>query len=163
MDLDPKDIPHYGLQRKVLRLKAIVPNWSVKSLYDCLVARNGDYEKTKQFVEQESSEDELLLPSSAPNPAYQPKKTAQRKLNAPIKSIQQRFSTVRQSQAQAAPSPKKEQKKRRLVRGRPNATSDPSSQKAIHISSDEDEGIQNISSDESDAGMESEEIGRAHV
>ncbi|KAF2277477.1 uncharacterized protein EI97DRAFT_375134 [Westerdykella ornata] len=154
--------------RKLNRLQAIYFRHSQQELEDALKANNWDFDAASRQLAQ-ASEDELsqdplkflhkrpvgvALPTTSS--AYQPKKTAQRGLNAPIQSIQEKFSTVRQSQSQSQPreqiimsvTPEKP-KKGRLIK-RPKAN--------VPVDSDEDEGIRIISDDESEADKIEEEL-----
>ena len=109
----------------------------------------------------------------------EPKKTAQRKLNAPVKSLMDKYSktapTTNYTTPSATASPSttdvEAPKKRRLVRGRRKAdpesddepmtppkpqTKSPAAQAPIVVSDDEDEGIVAIDDDDSDAVAGSE-------
>jgi SWI/SNF-related matrix-associated actin-dependent regulator 1 of chromatin subfamily A len=165
VDMVLEDVPEGHWRRKVERLQAVVPRKSVRELYDALVKKNWEYQDTLDLVTQDSaSEDELLKIDFNPTSTYQPKKTAQRGLNHPLKSIQEKFSTHRTSIVpDTTSSPQQPKRKGRLIRGRrnpsPEAHSSPQrpQQRAqpIRVDSDADEAIA-ISSD-SEAGVSGEE------
>lgn len=157
--------------RKIHRLRSIYPHHTPKQLEDILRANNWNYDAANRQLAHTSTDDDELswgqqfvekrsigvaMPTAAP--AYQPKKTAQRGLNAPIQSIQEKFSTVRQSQSQSqsqpydrivmSVSPEKPKKGRLIKRPKPTVQND----------SDEDEGIRIISDDESEAEKSEDEL-----
>ncbi|KAF2467560.1 uncharacterized protein BDR25DRAFT_374887 [Lindgomyces ingoldianus] len=122
IDMELDDIPDFDMKRKVQRLMAVVPGKPVRVLYEALVAKRGNWDDAAELVTRDhnalpvpSSEDELL---SSPK-SQQPVKTAKRELNAPTKSIHEKFSTI--CQAQPGPAPENlPRRKGRLVRGRRN-------------------------------------------
>ncbi|CAO2656801.1 Nn.00g056040.m01.CDS01 [Neocucurbitaria sp. VM-36] len=171
-EMTTADILDFEMKRKTERLLAIFPNRSVKQRYEALVKKRGNYDDACDYLAEQESEDELLRSpqigvarANSNNAAV--KKTAQRVLNAPVQSLQEKYSRLQPSQntASAIASPEIEQikPKRRLIRGRRNPS--PSSpeatpprpqhqlkkQPAVIISDDEDEGIVAISDDDSDA------------
>lgn len=180
-DMILEDIPDYALKRKTERLQAIFPNRSVKQLYEALIKKRGHFDDACGYLAEQDSEDELLnspkigVARSTTNDTTV-KKTAQRTLNAPVKSLAEKYSrpsisTQSHNTSGASASPividdEQPKPKRRLIRGRRNrspsssAASPPrpqvKTQKQVNIviSDDEDvdEGIVEIIDDDSDAG-----------
>ncbi|ORY14988.1 SNF2 family N-terminal domain-domain-containing protein [Clohesyomyces aquaticus] len=153
-------IPDYSMRKKVERMLTIVPHKSVHEVYEAFVAKRGNWEDASELLTREPSDDELLS-----SPKLVPVKTAKRELNAPTKSIHEKFSTIRQAQPTRTDNDNDSQpkKKGRLVRGRrnpsPAASMSPQvplrpKPKATPVESD-DEAIA-ISSD-SEAAMSEEE------
>ncbi|KAI8940153.1 hypothetical protein NX059_003864 [Plenodomus lindquistii] len=171
-DMTLSDISDFVLKRKTTRLMAVFPNRSIRQIYDALLKKRGHFEDTSAYLADLESEDELLrspkvgVAQSSAQPAV--KKTAQRTLQQPVMSLQEKYSRLAPTQntANVAASPEAAPKqKRRLIRGRRKAS--PSSPAAtpprpqqqskkeapVVISDDEDEGIVAVDDDDdSDAG-----------
>ncbi|KAF2132897.1 hypothetical protein P153DRAFT_364153 [Dothidotthia symphoricarpi CBS 119687] len=172
-DITIADITDNDMKRKTERLKTIFANRRVKVLYDALILRNGHFDRACDDLLQEDSDDELLKSpklgvAKSNASAAVPKKTAQRVLNAPVKSLQERYSKIKVTQDVPAPvaAPEESKPKRRLMRGRRNRSLSPADntpprpqtqqdKQVTVISSDEDvdEGIVEISDDDSEAGV----------
>lgn len=169
MTLD--DIADPGLRKKTERIMAVYTSRSVKQIFDALTLKRGHHDDTLDYLATVESDDELMkspqfFPSKVEPVA---KKTAQRTLQAPVESLLNKYNKFSAPQASSttATSPEDDQPKpkRRLVRGRRNPS--PSSpavtpqrpqtqqQKRPKVAeSDEediDEGIVEISDDDSDA------------
>lgn len=178
------DIQDFSLRRMTTRLQAIFPNKPVGVLYKALLSKNGHFEDTSDYLAQQDSDDELMKSpqvgvAKRTGSVAEPKKTAERKLNAPVKSLMDKYSKAAPSyntpSATASPTTTdaEQPKKRRLIRGRkkPEPESDddpmtpprpqtkevkPQAKAPVVVSDDEDEGIIAISDDDSDAGAASE-------
>ena len=174
-----EDIKDATMQRNTSRLQVVYPNRSVKQLYEALVKKKGNFNDASSYLVEQESEDELLrspqfgVAQSKANPVV--KKTAQRVLKQPVKSLQDKYSKL--GATQNAPvvldSPEREQprKKGRLVKGTdrkgkiafspspdasPQRPQQPKKEAPIVVSSDEDEGIDAelvVDDDDSDASM----------
>lgn len=183
-DIQLTDIADFDLRRKTMRLQAIFGNKPVSVLYKAIVDKKGHFEDASAYLAEQDSDDELLkspkigvAKSSAS--AAEPKKTAQRGLKAPVKSLMDKYSkqppTYSTPSATASPATTdaEQPKKRRLIRGRrkPEPESDedpmtpprpqskdakPQAKAPIVVSDDEDEGIIAISDNDSDAGAAAE-------
>ncbi len=181
-DMTLDDISDVLLKHKTKRLQSIYTNRSVKQLYEALVKKKGHFDDACDYLADQDSEDELLRSpklgvARSNTDTSQVKKTAQRTLAAPVKSLAAKYSRPSVStQSQQSPitisspitieddedDPPK--RKRRLIRGRrkplpssPEATPPrPKQQKQLQvIESDEediDEGIVEVTDDDSDAG-----------
>lgn len=166
-----QDIPDFVLKRKTERLQVIYPNRAIKQLYEALLKKKGHFDDASAYLLEQDSEDELLkspqigVARTNSNPVV--KKTAQRVLNQPVMSLQEKYSRLAPSQnAPASPDVAQPKPKRRLMRGRRNPS--PSSpagtpprpqqqvqnQASVVISDDDDldEGIVAISDDDSSVG-----------
>jgi len=169
-DILLSDIQDFKIRRNTQRLQAIFTNRSIKQIYDALVAKKGHFDDASAYLADQDSEDELLrspqlgLARKDVQPAA--KKTAQRVLQQPVMSLQEKYSRLAPTQNptsvvanREAPKPK-----RRLIRGRrkPSLTSpaatpprpqqESKNQAPVVISDDEDEGIVAIDDDsDSDA------------
>ncbi|KAF2009835.1 hypothetical protein BU24DRAFT_427860 [Aaosphaeria arxii CBS 175.79] len=162
------DIKDDALRIKVQRLKSIYATKTLKELMDKLDEHGGEYEATRRALSQPSpSNDKFYMPKFLRDgssdveiiPAPQPKKTAQRFLNAPIKSIRERYRQAtpdRESSPQlitSSPAAAPPKKKGRLQRGRKNRTPEPASSPQrqptpIALESDSDEAIGTDEEDE---------------
>ncbi|KAF2855510.1 SNF2 family helicase/ATPase-like protein [Plenodomus tracheiphilus IPT5] len=158
------DISDFVMKRKTTRLQVIFPNRSIKQIYEALVKKKANFEDTSAYLADQDSEDELLrsprigVAQSSSHPAV--KKTAQRTLQQPVMSLQEKYSRLAPTQNTAnvvANSPPKQ--KRRLIRGRrkpsPSSPSTPprpqqqsKAQAPVVISDDEDEGIVAVDDDD---------------
>lgn len=178
------DIQDFDLRRKTTRLQAVFNNTPVSKLYEAIVAKKGNYEDASAYLVEQDLEDEFMGSpkigvAQRSTSIAEPKKTAQRKLNAPVKSLMDKYSkaapTTNYTTPSATASPSttdvEAPKKRRLVRGRRKADPEsddepmtppkpqsklPTAQAPIVVSDDEDEGIVAISDDDSDAVAGSE-------
>jgi SWI/SNF-related matrix-associated actin-dependent regulator 1 of chromatin subfamily A len=169
------DIPDAIIRRDVARMTSVLPNRSINDLYHILSLKRGNYQDALDFaldMDADADGDQGLLPSPKFNgiargvaqstaPAPLPRKTAQRGLTGPTQRLRDNFSHLQKAQVRTAPapspttsSPQPPKKKGRLVRGRRNPS--PESQPILHIESDEDEGIQIISDNSSEAGVSEE-------
>jgi SWI/SNF-related matrix-associated actin-dependent regulator 1 of chromatin subfamily A len=159
------DIPDYSMQKTVERVQMVYPMLSVQRLYDAVLRKRGNYSDALNLLAEEM-ESELLkptpgvaLPRVRAEPFIAPKRTAMRALNAPTKSIHEKYTNIRQSQpTPATPEPPK--RRRKLMQGRrnpsPHAPTSPEGEKTKDILSDgEDEAIV-ISDDESEAEQSDE-------
>ncbi|KAH9879111.1 hypothetical protein J1614_002546 [Plenodomus biglobosus] len=169
-DLNLSDIADFVMKRKTMRLQVVFPNRSCRQIYDALIKKKGHFEDASAYLAEQDSEDELLrspkigVAQSNFHPTV--KKTAQRTLQQPVMSLQEKYSRLAPTQNTVIASPEKPAKqKRRLVRGRrkPSPSSPTSTpprpqqqskkQAPVVISDDEDEGIVAIDDDDdSDAG-----------
>jgi len=177
-----EDIKDVTMQRNTKRLQAIYTNRSVKQLYEALVKKKGNFQDATDYLLDQESEDELLrspqfgVAQPKSNPVV--KKTAQRVLKQPVKSLQDKYSKL--GATQNAPvvidSPEKEQprKKGRLVKGTdrkgkiafspspetsPQRPQQSKKQAPIVVSWAEDEGIAAelvVDDDDSDASLAAE-------
>ncbi|KAH6638133.1 SNF2 family N-terminal domain-containing protein [Boeremia exigua] len=178
------DIHDFDLRRKTTRLQVIFGSKPISVLYEALVRKKGHFEDASSYLLEQDSDDELLKSpqigvAQRSASTAEPKKTAQRKLNAPVKSLMDKYSkqapTYNTPSATASPTTTdaEQPKKRRLIRGRRNfqpesddepmtpprpqtKVSKPPAQAPIVVSDDEDEGIIAISDNDSDAGVASE-------
>ncbi|KAF3001891.1 hypothetical protein E8E13_005912 [Curvularia kusanoi] len=185
-DMTLSDIQDFDLRRKATRLMAVFGGTPISALYEALIKKKGNFEDASAYLAEQVSEDELMKSpkigvAQRSSSVAEPKKTAQRKLDAPVKSLMDKYSkpvpAPKQSTASATASPPTTDadapKKRRLIRGRrkadPESDDDPmtppkaqtkavkpTSKAPIVVSDDEDEGIIAISDDDSDAGATSE-------
>lgn len=172
-DLDPQDIDDFGVQKNVRRLKTLFPSQRFQYMYDTLMKNRGNYDATiaeVQRVTEEEPDAEFFYssPQKAPEPAFVPQKTTERRLKQPIGTIQDRFGKVRRPPLSQAPAPSLSQptaspattpqkpKKKRIVRGN-ERTVNKGKPETINISSDEDEGIKLDSDSDSDADVGDEE------
>ena len=183
-DMELKDILDFDMKRKTMRLQAVFGNKPVSVLYKALVDKKGHFEDASAYLIEQDSDEELLKSpqigvAKRSTSVAEPKKTAQRKLNAPVKSLMDKYSkqapTYSTPSATASPATTdaEQPKKRRLIRGRrkPDPESDddpmtppqpqskeikPQAKAPVVVSDDEDEGIIAISDDDSDAGAASE-------
>ncbi|KAL6711845.1 DNA-dependent ATPase fun30 [Coniothyrium glycines] len=163
-DISVDDIPDFDLRRKTERLTVIFHGRPIKQLYEALVKKRGHYDDACALLTQDESEDELLSSSQigvARNTTVPPtKKTAQRMVEKPIQSLQEKYSKLAPSQnapiSLATMAEADKPKKRRLIRGRRNRSPSESPQRAkpqtkkeapVVISDDEDEGIIAIDDD----------------
>ncbi|OAL55795.1 hypothetical protein IQ07DRAFT_583235 [Pyrenochaeta sp. DS3sAY3a] len=161
------DIADLDIKRKTERVQAVFPNRSVKHIYEALVKKRGHFDDACAYLADEESDDELV--HSPPNPT---KKTAQRTLQAPVKSLAAKYSrpsnttqhyeTPSATPSSTAAEEERPKPKRRLIRGRRNRSPSPQAspqkpqvtkkkQQAIVISDDEDEGIVEVIDDDSDS------------
>lgn len=172
IDLRLEEIPDFEARRLVERLSILYKSKSIQALYDLLVSKRGNYQAAMEALDEEESDDGLLqMPPSfvakPKEPTFQPKKTAQRGLNAPVKSLQDKYSTIRNTQntIDISDSPEQPKKRGRLMRGRRNPSpvrkSIPSRSKPITVDSDEDEGIAVIEDDSDDSNPEAEDVPQA--
>ncbi|KAH9873736.1 hypothetical protein IAQ61_004363 [Plenodomus lingam] len=156
-DMTLSDIADFVMKRKTMRLQVIYPNRPVKEIYEALVKKKGHFEDASAYLADQDSDDELLhspklgVAQSNANPAV--KKTAQRTLQQPVMSLQEKYSRLAPTQNTTAASPEKPPKqKRRLIRGRKPSPASPTNtpprpqpqskkQAPVVISDDEDEGI----------------------
>ncbi|KAF2799092.1 hypothetical protein K505DRAFT_404777 [Melanomma pulvis-pyrius CBS 109.77] len=151
------DIPDYSMRRTVERVKMVYSAQSIQQIYNAVLKKRGHYNDALTYL-AEQMEDELLRtpPKQAPEPTFEAKKTAQRALKAPAKSILEKFSSIRQSQPMPSAIPDQPRKKGRLMRGRRNPSPEPSQPTPPRVagknvlSDDEDEAVV-ISDDESEA------------
>ncbi|KAF1999502.1 hypothetical protein P154DRAFT_523296 [Amniculicola lignicola CBS 123094] len=163
VDMSLETIPDYDSRNKVSRIRVIVPSKTVEEIYHALMKARGNYHDALEML-TESSEDELCTPPFvAKLKAAEPKKTAKRELNAPARTIQDKFSTIRQSVSQTVDVTETPPKKKgRLQRGRrnPSPTSSPAhpqKHKKV-VSEDEDEAILIGSDSDSDAQQSEEDV-----
>lgn len=146
-------------QNKVRRLQAVFPNKSVQECYNALIKCKRHFDDAASYLLELSEDHQPIdLSKSSPEPIIQPKKTAQRVLNAPTKSLHQKYSKSYQA---PAVSPEKPKKKGRLQRGRRNRSPSPlSSPPRPHkndvLPAEEDEAI-SIPSDTDTEAAESVE------
>ncbi|KAF2707806.1 hypothetical protein K504DRAFT_383409 [Pleomassaria siparia CBS 279.74] len=162
-----EDIPDFDIRRVVERVQFVYARSSIQELYNAAVKMRGNYNDTLNYLADQvgSGEDELeplnfngtAVPLRKPSVPIPQQKTAQRALNAPVRSIHEKFSNIRQSQpTPKATPPQQQSKKRRLVQGRPNRSPEPSQSSPPRpvvkdvLSDGEDEAIV-ISDDDSDA------------
>ncbi|KAJ4382637.1 DNA-dependent ATPase fun30 [Didymella sp. IMI 355093] len=183
-DMALSDIQDFDFRRKTTRLQAIFSDKPVAVLYKALVDKNGHFEDASSYLAEQDSDDELMKSpqvgvAKRTGSVAEPKKTAERKLNAPVKSLMDKYSKAAPSyntpSATASPTTTDadQPKKRRLIRGRKKAEPEsdddpmtpprPQTKEAktqetapVVVSDDEDEGIIAISDDDSDAGAVSE-------
>lgn len=183
-DMALSDIQDFDLRRKTTRLLAVFGTKPVSVLYKALLDKKGHYQDAMAHLAEQDSEDELMKSpqigvAKRSTGVAEPKKTAQRKLDAPVKSLMDKYSKQAQTyttpSATASPTTTdaEQPKKRRLIRGRrkPEPESDddpmtpprpqtkdakPQAKAPIVVSDDEDEGVIAISDDDSNAGAESE-------
>jgi SWI/SNF-related matrix-associated actin-dependent regulator 1 of chromatin subfamily A len=121
-----EDIPDARMKRNAARLKIVYVNRSVKQLYDALVKKNGNFEDASAYLVEQESEDELLrspdlgAARTKSNPA--PKKTAQRTLQQPVKSLHAKYSKLGATRDSSATVESNEDEppkpRRRLKQGR---------------------------------------------
>lgn len=182
-DLQTKDIVDFDLRRKTIRLQSVFSTRPVSALYKALVEKKGNFEDASAYLAEQDSEDELMKSpqigvAKRSTSMAEPKKTAQRGLKAPVKSLMDKYSKQAASYntpsatASPATTDAEQPKKRRLIRGRrkPDAdsdeepltpprpqTKDSKPQSIAHVVvSDDDAGIVAISDDDSDAGANSD-------
>ncbi|KAF1944077.1 hypothetical protein EJ02DRAFT_452695 [Clathrospora elynae] len=177
-----QDVPDFNLKRKTERLRSIFPNRSIKQIYEALLKYRGFFEDASAYLAEQESEDELLrspkieLAGGNSNPAI--KKTAQRMLSQPVKSLQEKYSKMASQNTPSTvviPNDEPPKQRRRLVQGLKKRTPSPEAkpprpqqqpkkqapkqqaskqQAPIVVSSDEediDEGIVTIDDNDSDA------------
>lgn len=168
------DIPDVGLRNKVVRLGAIYPNFSVKQRYDALLKKKGHYDDASFYLSETTPEDMdggflNTLPGvrlDSPDPVVQPKKTAQRTINVPVKNLADRYMKIApvappDDTPSATTSSDQPRKKGRLVRGRRNRSLSPlptpprPQQNPVLL--DDDEAIVIPSDTDSEAGEPAEE------
>ncbi|KAF2252776.1 hypothetical protein BU26DRAFT_560131 [Trematosphaeria pertusa] len=171
-DLTIEDIPDLGLQHKVRRIQAVFPRKTVKHMYEALMKKKGNFDDTMSYLAEETSDDELLRTPSeiaalrqSPQRVVEPKKTAQRTLNAPVKSLQERYSKTYQTYQtpSATESPEHPRRKGRLIRGRRNRSPSPQPtpqrpQKKDVLPQSGDEAIEILSDTVSEAEASNEEV-----
>lgn len=183
-DMALSDIQDFDLRRKTTRLLALFTKKPVSVLYKALVEKNGHFDDAAAYIVEQQSDDELMKSpqigvAKRSNSTAEPKKTAQRKLDAPVKSLMDKYSkqvpsySTPSATASATTTDAEQPKKRRLIRGRrkvdPESEDDPmtppkpqtkapkpQAAEPIVVSDDDDEGIIAILSDDSDAGVASE-------
>ncbi|KAJ4992045.1 SNF2 family domain-containing protein [Stagonosporopsis vannaccii] len=183
-DMALSDIQDFDFRRKTTRLQALFKTKPVSVLYKALVEKKGYFDDAAALLAEQDSEDELMKSpqigvAKRSNSIAEPKKTAQRKLDAPVKSLMDKYSKQAPSystpSATASPTTTdaEQPKKRRLIRGRrkPDPESDddpmtppkpqtkaakPQVAAPIVLSDDEDEGIIAISDDDSAADAQSD-------
>lgn len=183
-DMQTKDIVDFDLKRKTLRLQSVFSTKSVRVLYKALILKRGHFDDAMAYLAEQDSDDELMkspqLGVAKRNTSIaEPKKTAQRGLKAPVKSLMDKYSkqapsySTPSATASPATTDAEQPKKRRLIRGRrklePESDEEPMTPprpqtkevKAqaiapVVVSDDDDEGIIAISDDDSDAGANSE-------
>jgi SWI/SNF-related matrix-associated actin-dependent regulator 1 of chromatin subfamily A len=183
-DMKLSDIPDFDYRRKTQRLSVIYSGRPIRTLYEALRAKKGNFEDASAYLLEQDSDDELLKSpqigvAKRSTSVAEPKKTAQRGLKAPVKSLMDKYSKAAPtySTPSATVSPgttdAEQPKKRRLVRGRrkpePEEDSDAmtpprpqtkeikaQAKAPVVISDDEDEGIIAISDNDSDVGANSE-------
>jgi SWI/SNF-related matrix-associated actin-dependent regulator 1 of chromatin subfamily A len=188
MTLD--DISDFADQRKVKRMQVVFTDRSVKSLYEALKKKKGHFDDACNYLADHASDDELLPTPKAgvarvnSNPVV--KKTAQRVLKQPVKSLQDKYSKLGATQTDtsrtASPEVEEPKRKRKLVRGRkrtpspsPEATpprpqqqpkQQSKKQAPIVVSSDAeediDEGVVEIIDDDSDEDNSDQPTFEAH-
>jgi SWI/SNF-related matrix-associated actin-dependent regulator 1 of chromatin subfamily A len=180
-----EDISDTRMRRNVERLTTIYLSRSIKQLYDALVRKKGNFEDASAYLADQGSDDELL-----PSPNFgvahtksnlAPKKTAQRTLQQPVKSLHAKYSKLGATRDSSATVESNEDEppkpRRRLKQGRkrtpsPEPTPPPQprpqqqpktkkQQAPVVISSDAediDEGVPEMLDDDSDAsGAEPED------
>ncbi|KAJ4325844.1 DNA-dependent ATPase fun30 [Neodidymelliopsis sp. IMI 364377] len=183
-DLKLSDISDFDYRRKTQRLSVIYSGRPIRTLYEALRVKKGNFEDASAHLLEQDSDDELLKSpqigvAKRSTSVAEPKKTAQRGLKAPVKSLMDKYSKAAPtySTPSATVSPgttdAEQPKKRRLVRGRrkpdPEEDSDAmtpprpqtkeikaQAKASVVISDDEDEGIIAISDNDSDVGANSE-------
>ncbi|KAJ4359348.1 DNA-dependent ATPase fun30 [Ascochyta clinopodiicola] len=183
-DLQLKDIPDFDLRRKTQRLQVVFSNKPLSVLYKVIVDKKGHFEDASAYLAEQDSDDELLKSpkigvAQRSTSIAEPKKTAQRGLKAPVKSLMDKYSkqapsySTPSATASPATTDVEQPKKRRLIRGRrkPDPDSDedamtpprpqtkevkPQATAPVVVSDDEDEGIIAISDNDSDAGANSD-------
>ncbi|KAF2204180.1 hypothetical protein GQ43DRAFT_438170 [Delitschia confertaspora ATCC 74209] len=149
-DIELDDIHDYGVRKNVGRLKAILPDQSIKTLQSALALKKGNYQDALDYLTSdggidviELSDDDLLITP----PVAKAKPAAKRELKAPNKSIHEKFTTIRNAPAKVSspdPAPKK---KGRLQRGRKNPSLSPqltpqhSTPKHRAVAQEEDEDV----------------------
>jgi SWI/SNF-related matrix-associated actin-dependent regulator 1 of chromatin subfamily A len=163
------DIADAGLRNKVSRLGAIFPHFSIQQLYDALLKKRGHYDDASCYLAEmdldDGSGDFLnnvpVVRLDSPDPIVEPKKTAQRKLTAPVKALQDRYTKTGPTHDA---SPEQPRKKGRLVRGRRNRSPSPlptpkhqQKKPALPEQDEEDEAIVIPSDTDSEAGEAEEE------
>ncbi|KAF1833280.1 helicase SWR1 [Decorospora gaudefroyi] len=174
-----EDIADPLMKRNTQRLQAIYPHHSIMKLYEALQKTKANFSDACAYLADQESEDELLeIPKIEPIV----KKTAQRGLNKPVKSLQDKYSKLGASQNTSITigSPERGQPKprRRLVSKkerdlkttssrestppRPQQQQEKKKKKeaAIVVSSDEediDEGIAEEPDEDSDASLSASE------
>ena len=132
-DISLDDLLDFEIRRKIERMQAVYPNKSVLELQNALAAKKGNYNDALTFIGDSEdpviiSDDELL--TTPPKPVAPVRPMAKREVQAPNKTIQQKWSstqTISPTTADSIAQPKR----RRLVQGRRNRSpSPPSSAKA---------------------------------
>lgn len=164
-DISLDDLLDFEIRRKIERMQAVYPNKSVLELQDALAAKKGNYNDALTFIGDSEdpviiSDDELL--TTPPKPVAPVRPLAKREVQAPNKTIQQKWSstqTISPKTADTVAQPKR----RRLVQGRRNRSpSPPSSAKAPpsqtklmrKIESDDEEEVDSGVSTASDSEVE---------
>jgi SWI/SNF-related matrix-associated actin-dependent regulator 1 of chromatin subfamily A len=172
-----QDIADADLKKKTVRLQAIFPNRTVQQLFDALTKKRGHFDDACDLLAEQDSDDELLqspqigVAKSNPDSAAK-KTTAQRTLKQPVKNLLDKYTKLPASQVTptAIVSPEAPKPKRRLIRGRRNPSpsspqaTPPRPQPQVHKqpkvvdsdSDDIDEGIIEISDDDSARGSDVE-------
>lgn len=162
-DISLDDIEDYHLRRKVKMIQAVLPQQSVLSMKNALIARRGNFDDAVELLtsQGEQPEETDLTPSSPQGKALsaEPPKTkkasAKQQIKAPVQSIQERWTATQSMLKNTQPAtstvagPPKVPK-RRLVRGRRHPsptveaqpkTSSPPPRSHTPISVDSDSGI----------------------
>jgi SWI/SNF-related matrix-associated actin-dependent regulator 1 of chromatin subfamily A len=167
-----QDIADADLKKKTTRLQVIFPGRTVQQLFDALKAKRGNFEDACDLLSAQESDDELMrspqlgVARSNSDATSAKKNTAQRTLKAPVKNILDKYTKLPASQVTptAIASPEAPKPKRRLIRGRRNASPSPAAtpprpqpqvqkQPKVVDSDDDDidEGIIQISDDDDDS------------
>ena len=164
------DIPDWEMRKTVERMQSVYSHLPVQQLYDAVAKKRGNYNDALNYLAEQSEVEVVQMNTGvarpvmrSPEPYLAPKKTAQRALNAPVKSIHEKFSHIRQSQVTPRANSPDLPKRRRLVRGRQNRSPEPSQSSPPRVVDDntlfdnEDEAIV-ISDDESEAENAEDEV-----
>ena len=160
------DIEDFQLKKKVMRMREILPKYSVVTCRNALLSKKANFEDAMDLlISQETQPPEVdLTLSDSDQPLtktpIQEKPSAKQKLKAPNKSIQEKW-TATQSFPRNVPSPTPiivnppEKKKRRLVQGRRKVSS-PVVERPVPASSPLQRDRTPDSDDDSDSAIELE-------
>ena len=158
------DIADYQQRRKIERMRAIVPKYSVQMCNDALIKKRGHEEDALELLNSQEEREEIDLTKSdeerpSPQLTMKPKAPAKQQLKAPNRTIQEKWNATQATSRPTQPiissplaTPQKP--KRRLIKGRKRLSSPATS--SPHEVTPPPRPETPVSVDESDSGIGSE-------
>lgn len=164
-DISLDDIPDYQQRKKIERMRAIVPKYSVKMCYDALLKRKGHEEDALELLtSQEEHRQEIDLTVSdherpSGNAAVKRRAPVKQQIKVPNRTIQEKWTATqsipRNTQTIVSSPPNEPQKpRRRLVKGRKRLSS-PAAE-SVKDPSPPRRAATPLSVDDSDSGVDLE-------
>ncbi|GAB7346628.1 hypothetical protein MBLNU459_g1765t1 [Dothideomycetes sp. NU459] len=127
------DIFDFSVRRKVERMLSILPGRSISELEEALAKKKGNYDDAVDFLLQDEDELQMVvdltssdMETGASKPAAGPlKPSAKQQVKAPVRSIQEKYSSTQAKASTASNNAPADEpvKRKRLMQGRKNPTS----------------------------------------